>query len=77
MKKNSGKIQDYFSMFQKHVCFCLPFSIFRADEAVCIGGATPSESYLRAELIIVAAKQTKADAIHPGKTIGSWQGRFF
>ncbi len=38
----------------------------RADEAIFIGGSRPSESYLVIENIIAAAKQTGADAIHPG-----------
>ncbi|MBL6689833.1 MAG: acetyl-CoA carboxylase biotin carboxylase subunit [Pseudomonadales bacterium] len=37
-----------------------------ADEAVNIGPAPVSESYLAAERIIEAARQTGADAIHPG-----------
>ncbi|MBX7073415.1 MAG: biotin/lipoyl-binding protein [Pirellulales bacterium] len=37
-----------------------------ADEAVAIGGATPAESYLRADAILEAASQTGADGIHPG-----------
>ncbi len=37
-----------------------------ADEAVCIGPAPSSESYLLAEKIIEAIKQTGADAVHPG-----------
>ena len=37
-----------------------------ADEAVHIGAAPSSESYLRADRIIAAAKQTGAEAIHPG-----------
>ncbi|RAV97857.1 acetyl-CoA carboxylase biotin carboxylase subunit [Pseudochryseolinea flava] len=37
-----------------------------ADEAICIGPPPSSESYLRIEKIIAAAKQTNADAIHPG-----------
>lgn len=37
-----------------------------ADEAVCIGPAPATESYLRAEAIIAAAKETGAEAIHPG-----------
>ena len=36
------------------------------DEAVAIGGNAPSESYLVVDKIIDAAKQTGADAIHPG-----------
>ena len=37
-----------------------------ADEAVCIGPPPSSESYLRMTKIIDAAKQTGAQAIHPG-----------
>ena len=37
-----------------------------ADEAVAIGPAPASQSYLVAERILEAARQTKADAIHPG-----------
>ncbi len=37
-----------------------------ADEAVCIGPPPSSESYLRKDKIIAAAKATGADAIHPG-----------
>jgi len=37
-----------------------------ADEAVRIGGKQPAESYLLADKIIDAAKQTGANAIHPG-----------
>ena len=37
-----------------------------ADEAVHIGGAASSDSYLRGDRIIEAAHRTGADAIHPG-----------
>ena len=37
-----------------------------ADEAVFIGPPAPGESYLQIEKIIAAAKQTGAEAIHPG-----------
>ncbi|MBC81187.1 MAG: 3-methylcrotonyl-CoA carboxylase [Gammaproteobacteria bacterium] len=37
-----------------------------ADEAVHIGGSAPAESYLDMNRIIEAAKQTDAEAIHPG-----------
>ncbi|KGM88665.1 3-methylcrotonoyl-CoA carboxylase, alpha subunit [Roseovarius mucosus DSM 17069] len=37
-----------------------------ADRAVWIGGAAPSESYLRGDAIIAAALETGAEAIHPG-----------
>ncbi|HEY6230061.1 MAG TPA: acetyl-CoA carboxylase biotin carboxylase subunit [Pyrinomonadaceae bacterium] len=36
------------------------------DQAVCIGPAPSLESYLRIPAIIDAAKQTNAEAIHPG-----------
>ncbi len=37
-----------------------------ADEAVCIGKAVASDSYLNMERILCATIATKADAIHPG-----------
>ncbi len=37
-----------------------------ADEAVCIGPAAAAQSYLVMDKIIAAAKETGADAIHPG-----------
>src|ERR1051326_5663280 len=37
-----------------------------ADEAICIGKAPSSESYLRIDRIISAAEITDVDAIHPG-----------
>ena len=37
-----------------------------ADEAVCIGPAPSSESYLKIPNIIAAAEITNSDAIHPG-----------
>ncbi len=42
----------------KHVAAC--------DEAIHIGGSAPKDSYLRWERILEAAKQTGAEAIHPG-----------
>jgi 3-methylcrotonyl-CoA carboxylase alpha subunit len=36
------------------------------DEAVHIGGSAPKDSYLRWERILQAAKDTGAQAIHPG-----------
>lgn len=44
--------------FAKHVAVC--------DEAIYIGGSAPKDSYLRWERILDAAKQTGAQAIHPG-----------
>jgi len=37
-----------------------------ADEAVCIGAAPPSQSYLNVSAILEAARKTGADALHPG-----------
>jgi acetyl/propionyl-CoA carboxylase alpha subunit len=37
-----------------------------ADEAVRLPGAAPTDTYLRADLVIAAAKATGADAVHPG-----------
>ncbi len=37
-----------------------------ADEAICIGKAPSSESYLRADRILSAAEIADVDAIHPG-----------
>jgi 3-methylcrotonyl-CoA carboxylase alpha subunit len=42
----------------QHVAAC--------DEAVCIGGSAPRESYLQWQRIIDAARATGAQAIHPG-----------
>ena len=36
------------------------------DEAVHIGGASPRDSYLRADRILAAAQATGAQAVHPG-----------
>ena len=36
------------------------------DEAICIGPPESAQSYLDIDKIIDAAKQTKANAIHPG-----------
>ncbi len=40
--------------------------VAQADEAVFIGGAAPSESYLSIDAILEAARKTGAQAIHPG-----------
>lgn len=47
-----------------------------ADEAVCIGPSTISESYLKIPNIIAAAEITNADAIHPGYGFLSENARF-
>ena len=40
--------------------------VLMADEAVRLGPAPAAESYLKADLILKAAKETGADCIHPG-----------
>jgi acetyl-CoA carboxylase biotin carboxylase subunit len=47
-----------------------------ADEAVCIGPAPSSESYLKIPNIIAAAEITNADAIHPGYGFLSENAKF-
>ncbi len=47
-----------------------------ADEAVCIGPAQSSESYLKMSNIIAAAEITNADAIHPGYGFLSENSKF-
>ena len=37
-----------------------------ADAAYALAGSTPAETYLRADLVLEAARRTGADAIHPG-----------
>ena len=37
-----------------------------ADEAICIGGPRPHDSYLNMQAIIEAALKTGCEAIHPG-----------
>ena len=43
----------------------LPF-VREADEAVCIGTALATDSYLRQDRLLAAARTTGAEAIHPG-----------
>ncbi len=43
----------------------LPF-VAEADVAVRLPGNTPAETYLRADLVIDAARRAGADAVHPG-----------
>ncbi len=56
------------------ICSIVPYSevdanalfVGFADESYCIGEPEPSSSYLNIEKIIKLAKDTKAEAIHPG-----------
>ena len=50
-----------FSAVDRHAPY-----VQEADEAVALGGALPSESYLSIDLLIDAAAETGADAVHPG-----------
>jgi acetyl-CoA carboxylase biotin carboxylase subunit len=50
--------------------------VLMADEAVPIGPAPASESYLVADKVLAAAQQTGADAIHPGYGFLSENGPF-
>ena len=50
--------------------------VLMADEAILIGPANPSESYLDFDKIVDAAKQTNSDAIHPGYGFLSENGDF-
>src|SRR3954463_12476477 len=43
----------------------LPF-VREADAAVRLPGNPPSDTYLRADLVLEAARRTGADAVHPG-----------
>ena len=47
-----------------------------ADESIWVGEAASSESYLDIDKVIKAAKQTGADAIHPGYGFLSENGEF-
>lgn len=53
----------------------MPFVQY-ADEAVCIGPAPSNQSYLLGDKIIAVAKETGADAVHPGYGFLSENARF-
>ncbi|CAB1076010.1 Biotin carboxylase of acetyl-CoA carboxylase (EC [Olavius algarvensis Delta 1 endosymbiont] len=48
----------------------------QADDAVLIGPANPMQSYLNIDALIQAARQTEADAVHPGYGFLSERGAF-
>ncbi|MCE8028679.1 acetyl-CoA carboxylase biotin carboxylase subunit [Halomonas daqingensis] len=50
--------------------------VWMADEAVCIGPANSTQSYLDIERILFVAKATGADAIHPGYGFLAENSRF-
>jgi len=50
--------------------------VLHADEAICIGKAPSSESYLKISSILSAAEITNADAIHPGYGFLSENAKF-
>ena len=47
-----------------------------ADEACAIGPSTPAESYLNVDRLLEAARQTGADAVHPGYGFLAESARF-
>jgi len=50
--------------------------VVEADQAVLIGPAPARESYLNAERVLAAARETRAEAIHPGYGFLSESWRF-
>src|SRR5215210_4066487 len=47
-----------------------------ADQAICIGEASPAESYLKIDRIIAAAEIADVEAIHPGYGFLAENARF-
>lgn len=45
---------------------CRAIHVLEADQAVALGDAEPAASYLNIDKIITAAKESGAEAIHPG-----------
>ena len=61
LKKMGIKSVAIYSEADKHA-----LHVLQADEAYCVGPAAASESYLNTSAILAVAKQTGAQAIHPG-----------
>src|SRR5689334_22324750 len=40
--------------------------VLDADQAICVGPAAAKQSYLNAEAVLEAARQSGAQAVHPG-----------
>ena len=40
--------------------------VLEADESIHLPGTTPTDTYLRVDLVVAAAHRTGANAIHPG-----------
>ena len=50
--------------------------VSQADIAIGIGGYTPRESYLMLDKVLQAAKESGADAVHPGYGFLSENAKF-
>jgi urea carboxylase len=50
--------------------------VIACDKAICLGGNTVAESYLKADLILAAAKESGAQAIIPGYGFLSENAKF-
>ena len=62
----SAKAAGYRTVAVYSTADALARHVAQADQAVCIGGALPAQSYLNIPALIAAALATGADAVHPG-----------